>query len=578
MNKKNSLLSALDTRKSLLAGLISAASVVCGILPFFYIINILDMLARKQAFELVLQQCIIVAGLLIAKSVLYGIGMTISHNVAFSVLADIRKRIITHMERLSLSDIAEHKTGEFAQIVNHEVEQVELFLAHALPELLVALLIPSAILVFMSTISWQFAFVLFLQIPVLVVFMKLFMKRYGKVFDEFSKRTSLMNSELLEYIEGIKVIKVFNTGKGKTNQILSGMKNYIAWVNKVSKIMDTSRFIQNCIINSGIFFVAVLGSRNLLNGTIDYKTFVIGIIFAGFFGESVEKLLLYTFKVMKFSASRKSILSVLDIPEKSQDSVTKQVSHGDIVFDFVSFSYEDTPAVDKVSFTALRNTKTALVGASGSGKTTMGKLLNGFLRPSSGEVRINGVPTHDMSEESLAELVSYVQQEPFIFNTSIYENILIGNPEASEQQVHEAAQKAQLHEFIRSLPKGYDTQAGEGGNRLSGGEKQRISLARMILKDAPIVVLDEATAALDVQNERKISKAIEAFSEGKTRLVITHRMDTVRDVEQIIVIDNGRIVDKGAHKELITRCHLYKQLIDAQNAVERWTVKEGFLC
>lgn len=569
------LLSARDMRRSILAGFINAASVVCGIIPFFYIVSMLDLLAQKQPFTAIFPQCGMVALLLVAKAVLYGLGTAITHRVAFSTLANIRSRIIAHIEHLSLSDMEKHKSGEFAQIVNHEVEQIELFLAHALPELLIASIIPVAIIAFMWSVFWQFALIYAIQIPLLAVYTKWYMKGYAPKFDEYYKRTSLMSADLLEYIAGIRVIKVFNTGKGRTRQVLERMHDYIFWVKRVTRLIILPRFIQNLIIAGGVLVIAIVGAKELIDGTINFKTFVIGIIFAGFFGESLGKLLIYTFRVMKFNASCKAILSILSIP--SQKRAETPGTPGDIVFSAVSFTYAAAPVLENVSFTIRYNTTTALVGLSGSGKTTIGKLINGFLLPDAGIVTINGVSTKDLPEQEIAWLVSYVQQEAFMFNTTIYENILIGNPDATEQEVYLAAKKAQIHDFIQSLPDGYNTMAGEGGSRLSGGEKQRISLARMILKDAPIIVLDEATSSLDPQNEQAIDQAIEAVCVGKTRIIVTHRLDTVSSADNIIVVDKGRIIDHGSHAELIASCEKYKQMIVARCTAENWTIKEKLL-
>ena len=574
MKNTVSLLSAKDMKRSVLAGFINAGSVVCGILSFYYIVSMLDLLLQRQPFSIMLPQCAMVALLLMTKSILYGFGMAITHKVAYSALADIRNRIIAHMERLSLSDIEKRKTGEFAQIVDHEVEQVELFLAHALPELLVAAIIPVAIIIFMYNIFWQFALIYFIQIPLLILYMMWYMKNYSSKFDEYVKCTSRMSSDLMEYIAGIRVIKVFNTGKGKTLQVLERMRDYISWAKQVIRIIIFPRSIHNFIIALGIFFIAVVGTQQLSNGTIDFKTCVIGLIFAGFLGESLGNLLVYTFNVMKFNASRKAIVSVLSIPANTREIAAMSGTPGDIKFLSVSFAYADVPILDNISFNIRYNTTTALVGISGSGKTTIGKMITGFLLPDIGKVTINGVSTRELSELAIAKMVSYVQQETFMFNMSIYENILLGNPEASEQEVYEAAKKAQIHTFIQSLPDGYDTLAGEGGACLSGGEKQRISLARMILKDAPIIVLDEATASIDPQNEQIIRQAIEAVSAGKTRIVITHRMDTMSEADAIIVVDKGCIIDQGSHLELMTRCEHYKQMVNARYAAEQWTIME----
>ncbi|CQR70169.1 Putative multidrug export ATP-binding/permease protein [Sporomusa ovata DSM 2662] len=575
MKNTVSLLSAKDMRRSILAGFINAGSVVCGILSFFYIVSMLDLLFQRQPFSAIISQCAMVAILLMTKSILYGFGMAITHKVAYSALADIRSRLIVHMECLSLSDIEKRKTGEFAHIVDHEVEQVELFLAHALPELLVAVIIPVAIIIFMYNVFWQFALIYFLQISLLIIYMMWYMKNYSPKFDEYAKCTGRMGADLMEYIAGIRVIKVFNTGKGKTLQVLERMRDYISWAKQVIRIIIFPKSMHNLIIALGVFFTAVVGTQQLIRGTIDLKTCIMGLIFAGFLGESLSNLLLYTFNVMKFNASRKAIISVLSIPAATREIALTSGTPGDIEFSSVSFAYTDVPIVDNVSFDIRYNTTTALVGMSGSGKTTIGKMITGFLFPDTGTVTINGISTRVLSEQAIAQMVSYVQQEAFLFNMSIYENILLGNPAASEQEVFEAAKKAQIHTFIQSLPEGYNTLAGESGACLSGGEKQRIALARMILKDAPIIVLDEATASIDPQNEQLIKQAIEAVSAGKTRIVITHRLDTVREADAIIVVDSGRILDQGSHRELMTRCEHYRQMVNARHAAEQWTIMEA---
>ncbi|BBB89448.1 MAG TPA: ABC transporter ATP-binding protein [Methylomusa anaerophila] len=578
MTNKVALLSARDMRRSILAGFINAASVVCGIIPFFYIVTMLDLLAQKQPLAAILPQCGIIALLLVAKAVFYGLGLAVTHRLAFSTLADIRGRLIDHMERLSLAGMEKRKSGELAHIVNHEVEQVELFLAHALPELLIASIIPVAIIGFMYTVFQPFAFIYAVQIPLLVLYTMWYMKDYAPKFDEYYQRTSRMSSDLMEYIAGIRVIKVCNTGKGKTRQLLEQMRDYIVWVKRVTRLIILPRFVQSFIIACGMFLIAVVGTEYLLDNVIQFKTFVIGIIFAGFFGESLSKLLVYTFRVMKFNASRKAILSVLTIPPRTWQETEVPVTGGDIQFSAVSFTYEDKSVLENISFTVRKNTMAALVGISGSGKTTIGKLINGFLLPDAGTVTINGIATTALPEAAIARLVSYVQQDAFLFNTSVYENILIGNPDATEKEVYKAARQAQIHNFIQSLPDGYNTQVGEGGSRLSGGERQRIALARMILKDAPIIILDEATSSLDSQNEQAVEEAIAAAGAGKTRIVITHRLDTVSHADKIIVVDKGCIIDQGLHGELLTRCRHYNQMVAARYAADHWTVREKQPC
>ncbi|MCR4948520.1 MAG: ATP-binding cassette domain-containing protein, partial [Treponema sp.] len=296
---------------------------------------------------------------------------------------------------------------------------------------------------------------------------------------------------------------------------------------------------------------------------------------AGLFTSSIAKIATLQHYGIVFNQSMSGIWSILGKPFLNRPEQSEEAHNGDITISDLNFSYSDEKEVLKnISLNITKGSKVAFVGASGCGKTTLANLLMGFWEVTSGNIKIGGKDIRSYSEKELNKLFSIVQQENFLFNLSMEENIRIGKPVATKTGIIEAAKKARIHDFISSLPQGYDTLAGEAGVKFSGGEKQRISIARMMLKDAPIIILDEATAAVDTENEKMIQSAIEDLSRDKTVIMIAHHLNTIRDADQIVVMEEGRIIDSGKHKELLTRCALYKKMVEEQNRVDNWKIKE----
>jgi ATP-binding cassette subfamily B protein len=383
----------------------------------------------------------------------------------------------------------------------------------------------------------------------------------------------------MEYISTIPVIKVFAKGERKTDKVLAGMDDYIRKAKKSIYVQAAPMGLVTVLMEAGVAVAAVVGANVLKSGEItafDVTRFVFAIILAGNFSKNLYKAVVLMFNTTVYKNTMKAVDGIMDEPVPPQAAATASAVAGDITLSHVSFSYEGAAkALTDVSAVFRQNTVTAIVGPSGAGKSTIAGLLLGLWRYSAGSVAIGGNELANIPEKELTALISVVQQENFLLNISIADNIRIGKPDASDAEITEAAKKAQIHETVMKLPDNYRSLAGEGGAKLSGGEKQRISLARMILKDSPIVILDEATAAVDPYNEALIQKAVTALCKDKTLIVIAHRLYTITGADQIVVMNRGRIEACGTHDELLSGCELYRSMAEAQREAQNWNIRRA---
>lgn len=573
--KTTPLLSKEELNKSILAGSMTALSVICGIISFFWVMNIIEILKTTRDIKSIIFNLIVIVFILCIKAIFHSVGIKKSHKVAYSALMNIRNRIINHIGKLRIADINKRKTGELLQIINHDVDQIEVFMAHALPEVIMASVIPVTILVSLFVIQWQFAVILLAVIPILGGYLKWFSFKFGSLFGTLSKKQKNMSEDLLEYIAGISVVKAFNRDEKKTDALLERMDEYITWVKKITVSITIPGLTQNLIIASGVTTVILFGSKLLLLGSITSEHYIIGIVLSGFYTGSISKLMMFTHKSIMFSQSKKNIISILEIPLPELGKTSDEVLSGDITFSNVWFSYDGVKSVlNNISFTAKKNSSTCLIGSSGSGKTTITNLIAGFISTDNGDIYIGSSRINSISEGDLFDLVSIVEQDVFLFNLTIRENILIGNLNATDDQVIKAAKDAKIHDMIINLPGGYNTSVGEGGCRLSGGEKQRISIARIILKDSPIILLDEATSAIDPINERLIMEAVKNLGRGKTVISVAHNMESVKSSDHIILLEDGQIACQGDHDKLQKESELYREMVNAQVEIDKWTIKE----
>ena len=510
----------------------------------------------------------------ILKEVFYYFTVKIAHEKAYNKLIELRLNIIKHLKKLSLGFFKEHSTGELTNIIQHDVEQVEVYLAHGLPEIMSAMVIPVIVLISMFTVDYRLAFAMLTGIPLMFLVKKFSQNIMKKNFQIYFNKESKMQEELMEYVKNISVIKAFAKEEVISERTLKTAKEYINWVKKSMGAVTVPMGLINIFMEIGVVIVMILGSFFLSKGEITLPRFILSIILSSIFTSSINKTATLQHFSIVFKEAIKSIGKILTIAlpiEKKDD----ELQSGNIEFKNVNFEYiQGSFKLQNINFLIEKNTLNAFVGPSGCGKSTIANLIMGFWDIENGQINISGKNISEYSEQSISKLIGSVQQEAILFNISIFENIAIGKENATKEEVIEAAKKARCHDFIEALPNKYDTKVGEMGVKLSGGEKQRISIARMILKNAPILILDEAMAAVDSENEKLIEEAINDLSKNKTVITIAHHLNTIKNSNQIIVMNKGVIVDRGTHEELMNRCNFYQTMVKAQNKVDRWNLKE----
>ena len=510
----------------------------------------------------------------ILKGVFYYCATKVAHEKAYKKLTELRLDIIGYLKKLSLGFFKEHNTGELTNIVQHDVEQVEVYLAHGLPEIMAVTLLPAIIFIAMILVDWRLALGMIAGVPLMYVVKILSQKTMNKNFALYFNHESKMREELMEYVKNISVIKAFAKEEEMSERILKTAREYIYWVKKSMGAITIPMGLIDIFMEIGVVIVMILGSIFLYHGNITTPHFILAIILSSVFTASISKTATLQHFSIVFKEALKEIGKILTVPIPNKKMV-QGLECGDIEFSNVNFAYgKDSFELKNINLTFKKNSLNAFVGASGCGKSTVANLLMGFWDADSGHITIGGKDIKHYSQENIAELIGSVQQEVILFDVSISENIAIGKAGATTEEIIEAAKKARCHDFISALPNGYNTKVGEMGVKLSGGEKQRISIARMILKNAPILILDEAMAAVDSENEKLIGEAIDDLRKDKTVIIIAHYLNTIKDSDQIIVMDKGRVLDAGKHKELIQRCDFYQDMVEAQNKVDRWNVKD----
>ena len=561
--------------KNGLSNLLLALKIICDLRPQILLVYLISSLIANNISEDNLKY--IFLGIFISfalKGVFYYFATKVAHEKAYEKLTELRLDIIGHLKKLSLGFFKEHNTGELTNIVQHDVEQVEVYLAHGLPEIMSVTLLPTIIFISMIFVDWRLALGMIAGVPLMYLVKVLSQKTMDKNFAIYFNHENKMREELMEYVKNISVIKAFAKEEEISERTLKTAREYIYWVKKSMGAITIPMGLIDIFMEIGVVIVMILGSIFLYQGNITTPNFILAIILSSAFTASISKTATLQHFSIVFREALKAIGKVLTVPLPNK-KIEQGLEFGNIEFKDVNFAYgKDGFELKNINLTFKKNSLNAFVGASGCGKSTVSNLLMGFWDADSGRIEINGKDIKDYSQENISNLIGSVQQEVILFDLSIFDNIAIGKLNATKEEVIEAAKKARCHDFISALPNGYETRVGEMGVKLSGGEKQRISIARMILKNAPILILDEAMAAVDSENERLIGEAIDDLSKDKTIITIAHHLNTIRDSDQIIVMDKGVVLDAGTHEELMKRCDFYKDMVEAPNKVDRWNLKD----
>lgn len=553
-------------------------SVAGGFIPFWAVYEILlAFINQNVALNGILIWCLVGAAGYLLRVACHGISTILAHISAYTILEGIRLKIADRLMKAPLGEVMGRRIGYLKNIIMDKVEDLEPPLAHMIPELTSNLLLPVAIFTWMMVIDWRMGLAVLIAPVLAMIPMFFLMRNYNSQYAAYMEANNHVNSIIIEYVEGIEVVKAFNQSTSSYEKFVNAVQSFkeftLAWFKSTWKSMN----LMMAIMPTTLLGVLPVGLLLVQNGSISPAELAMGIILSLSIVGPLMKATTFINEAKSMEYAVEAANELLNLPVLPDSGKIVSIPHNDIALKHVTFSYdgsEQNEVLHDVNLELPEGSFTALVGPSGGGKSTIARLIARFWDVTGGNITIGGKNIKELSIRQLSELVSFVTQDNFLFNCSLKENIRLGNPNATDEEVYAAAKAACCDEFIVRLDKGYDTPAGDAGKRLSGGEKQRIAIARAILKNAPIVILDEATAFTDPQNEDKIQKSIMALSKGKTLLVIAHRLSTIQNADQIVVLKKGRIVDCGKQKELLKRCPLYADMWKAHIGAKNWSVSE----
>ncbi|HEN5864529.1 TPA: ABC transporter ATP-binding protein [Streptococcus agalactiae] len=544
---------------------IASIGVIAGIIPYIAASRILvELLKGNEDFKI--YSLWLGIGLLsyILKSFLYSMALSVSHKATFSVLKDVRLRMLEKLPKMPLGEIISVPSGNFKQIIVDQVESMEKPLAHLLPEMTSNLLGSLSIFIYLLFLDWRMALLSLVSIPVGMLFMGFVMKNYAVQYEGSVKVNREMNSAIIEYVNGIEVIKTFNQDKRSyakyKDKVIANARYFYEWMKSCQLPVSLSKNISP----TTMITVLPFGWYFYISGSLSAEVFISVIILSlGIAGPLLETIN-FVDGLAKIGTIANSINLILEGKEQKHSDREVTIQQYNIDLQNVKFGYEEEKEIlHGISLNIKEGTTVAFVGPSGSGKSTLAKLIAGYWDITEGNINIGGYNLNEIPLKQLYSLTAFVSQDNFLFNESIRENIRMGNPSASDKEVEDIAKKSGCHDFIMKMEHGYDTVVGSSGSHVSGGERQRISIARAMLKNAPIVILDEATSYIDPENEVIIKQALSKLIKDKTVIIIAHRLSTITDAEQIFLIENGKLVSYGKHDELLKGCELYRNMWNA---------------
>ena len=548
---------------------LAVLGVGCSVAPYFLVADIVRALMedrREPAFYLA--RCAVMAAFWLLRVLFHAFSTATSHKATFAVLSELRKRCTEKLTRMPLGAVLSESSGALKNTLIERVDSIETTLAHIVPEFTANLLAPLAILAYIFTIDWRMGLASLVTVP-LGMFCYVFMMMGGAGFYERTvTATKALNDTAVEYIGGIQVIKVFGKTKSSYDRFVhdayEAAHSFIDWM-RASIIPFTFAMI---IMPATMISVLPIGGLLVRSGSLSPEDFVTIIILSVGVIAPIITCMSYSDDFRTMSTIVGEVRRILDAPEMERPAAGEPPADNSLRLSDVHFSYKDKEVLHGVSLDVPEGSFVALVGPSGSGKSTIARLIASLWDVDGGSITLGGADIRNIPQEAYADRVAFVSQDNYLFNMTVRENIRLGRPDATDAEVEEAARRSGCHEFILGLENGYDTLVGSSGGHLSGGERQRISIARAMLKAAPIVILDEATAYTDPENEAVIQRSVSKLTVGKTLIVIAHRLSTVVNADRIYVVKDGMIDDSGTHEELLSHRGLYEKMWNAHMEVK----------
>lgn len=548
-----------------------------GIVPFLMVALLADELYRGTA---TIQRVLFFSGIAaicqLIKMLLTWRSSLMSHKISFTILKNIREAITDRMAKVPMGVMLETPTGTFKNLIVDNVAKLEDSMAHFMPELPSNIAAPLCSILLIFILDWRMGLASLITIPLGILFFAAMMRGYGPRMENYMRSANDMNSSLVEYVSGIQVIKAFNRSASSYGKYSKSVNYFhdstMEWWSQCWFWNAAAR----AVLPSTLLGTLPVGAWLYMEGTLSLPVFLISLVVPLGFVAPLMKVSEAMEQVSMIKGNLEQVTAFLKTPELVRPSEPVSLGERTYQFEDVHFGYKETEVLHGISFQTRPGTMTAIVGPSGSGKSTIAKLMAGFWDVTSGSVRFGGQDIRQIPFEQLMGEISYVAQDNFLFDKSIRENIRMGNPAATDEEVEDAAKAANCHDFIMQLEQGYDALAGDAGDRLSGGERQRITIARAMLKPSSVVILDEATAYADPENEALIQQAISKLVAGKTLIVVAHRLNTIRNADQILVVANGNIAGRGTQEELLRECPIYQKMWqDYAGTIEEADLKGG---
>ena len=542
--------------------LMAVAGVICSLIPYYIMIDIIKGLVNgTEEFSWYMGKCMVMGVFWIIRYIFHSISTILSHHATFQVLANIRIRLLKKLSTIPLGSVLEKSSGSYKNIIVERVDSMETTLAHLLPEMIANLMGALAVLILLFTVDWRMGIAMLIVVPIGCLCFLFMFRGYEENFKRTVKSTKALNDTAVEYINGIEVIKAFGQSGTSYDKFVKAAKEgadcFIEW-------MQGSLFGQTAgmtIFPATLLGILPVGCYLFMNQSLSTEQFLMVLVLSFGVMQPVMTAFSYTDDLAQITTIVGEVTDILIREDMLRPETVGQIpADNSVEFENVHFAYQEKEILHGISLRIEPGTVNALVGPSGSGKSTIARLLASLWDVTSGEIRIGGIDIRKLPLKECTSRIAYVSQDNYLFDLPVMENIRMGNRNATDEEVIQAAKECGCHDFIMGLEKGYQTICGSGGGHLSGGERQRISIARAMLKNAPIIILDEATSYTDPENEAVIQSALAKLIQGKTLLVIAHRLSTIVDADCIFVVENGYIVGRGKQEELLQSCPLYQKM------------------